>query len=154
MRRAIQRWWLALPILGLPLWALAPAPAGAGTARTAQAAAAAPAAGTSLRGRGEHVLLADDDDVVGALQRDTQRTADPPCGNDSDSEPGRTQSVELLHCSDLTIGGFSSFQSCVAGTGRSPQSVAQSSRRRRRPPPLVLACSRANNSAAGCPPTC
>ena len=34
-------------------------------AGTAQAAAAAPAAGTSLRGRGEHVLLADDDDVVG-----------------------------------------------------------------------------------------
>mgnify|MGYP002148606436 CR=1 FL=1 len=43
MRRAIQRWWLALPILGLPLWALAPAPAGAGTARTAQAAAGEPA---------------------------------------------------------------------------------------------------------------
>ena len=46
-----------------------------------------------------------DDDVIGALQRHTERGADPASGDDADREPGRTQSVWGPHAcvGDCTI---------------------------------------------------
>src|SRR5262245_18734772 len=38
------------------------------------------------------------DNMIGALQRYTQRRADPTSGNDANREPRRTQSVDMLHC--------------------------------------------------------